>query len=49
MELRERVALKNSLDLKEKEHIVEVMKRNFDKKPGAQYDHKVLAMISHYE
>lgn len=41
--------MKANIEAKEKDHIAEVMKKNYDRKPSSAQDYKISALISHYE
>ena len=48
-ELKERLTTKTNMEAKEKDHIAEIMKKNYDRKPSSAQDYKVSALIAHYE
>lgn len=48
-ELKERLTAKNNIEAKEKDHIAEIMKKNYDRKPSSAADYKISALITHYE
>lgn len=37
------------MEVKEKDHIAEIMKKNYDRKPSSAADYKITALIKHYE
>ena len=37
------------MEAKEKDHIAELMRKNCDRKPSSAHEHKVAALITHYE
>jgi hypothetical protein len=48
-DLKERLTARTNMEAKEKDHIAELMRKNCDRKPSSAHDHKVAALISHYE
>jgi hypothetical protein len=48
-ELKERLTAKSNMEAKEKDHIAEIMKKNYDRKPSSAQDYKVSALVAHYE
>lgn len=47
-DLKERLAVKNNIEAKQKEHIAEIMKKTYDRKPASNADYKISALITHY-
>ena len=37
------------MEAKEKEHIAEILKKTYDRKPSSGADYKISALVSHYE
>lgn len=37
------------MEAKEKDHIAEILKKNYDRKPSSAADYKISALIAHYE
>ena len=36
------------MEVKEKEHIAEILKKTYDRKPSSGADYKISALVSHY-
>jgi hypothetical protein len=47
--LKERLVTKANIETKEKEHIAEILKKTFDRKPSSGADYKISALVSHYD
>ena len=37
------------MEAKEKEHINEILKKTYDRKPSSGADYKISALVSHYD